>query len=104
MANPTSIKEAFQGIQTANMNVVEGEVLSVSPIRIRLLNDHAELGEHSVVIPESLKGWSSSCDISGGDISLTHARITVHSSLTAGDRVVMISYHNGKRYLIMGKV
>ena len=37
---PTSIKEMFQGMIPDSMGVVRGKVVSASPLKIQVVNDH----------------------------------------------------------------
>lgn len=133
--NPTSLKQIFQGMQTSELSLVEGAVIQVSPLLIKLTNDNLELNENVLIVPRFLTDWQVECDISvaGGSLSaptgsnshnhssagitndgahshslnnfqLSKGSIRIYNSLKKGEKVMLLSYNNGKKYYILDRV
>ena len=66
-ANPSSIKELFQGMTPEGANVIQGTVISASPLKIQAVNDEKLiLPEGVLIVPRHLTDYTTTCDISLG--------------------------------------
>jgi len=68
---PTSIKEMFQGMMPNPPAVVRGEVISVSPLEIKVANDpKLVLNENVICLPRHLSDYTTTCDVELSDGSI----------------------------------
>lgn len=115
--NGTSIKATIQGLQISEIELLEGTVVSASPITVKADNDNQILNSNVLSVPERFRAYSGSCSISGGAVtgstsdgaSLTGftangAAITISTPLNAGDKVMLIAYNRKKKYYILDRV
>lgn len=64
MAQETSIKQLLQGMQVKDLDIVEGEVISAAPLKIKLTNnDKMVLDKDIMVIPRHLTDYTVNVDI-----------------------------------------
>ena len=127
MSNPneaTSLKQLFQGMAPEGTTVVNGTVVSASPLSIRIDNDDKLTVSGSVLlVAQYLGDWTATVDISLGKgtinsvtnevqshkhkqetFILTGATMTVHNALRAGEAVYLLKFNNGKNYLVLDRV
>lgn len=61
---PTSLKELFQGMVPESMGVVQGKVVSASPLKIQVVNDEKlVLAANLICLPRHLSDYTTTCDI-----------------------------------------
>jgi hypothetical protein len=71
MPAPTSLKGALQGLQIESMELLRGEVISASPLEIRVDNDPKRILREAIIcLPRHLSNYVTTCDIeiASGDI------------------------------------
>lgn len=98
----TGLKQLFQSLCPEASSIVEGIVTSVSPLQVTLVNDaKMVLGIHSFVLPQHLTDYNISVTIP----ELNHSKtdITIHNSLTCGENVYLLPFHNGKKFYILDR-
>lgn len=118
----TSLKQLFQGMAGDGVEVLQGIVKSVGPLKIQIVNDEKlTIGPNITYIPRHLTDYSTEVTVSwrtenasggSGDAayaSHNHAitgrkRITVHNALKVGDRVHVLSFNHGKQYYVLDRV
>lgn len=114
----TSIKQLFQGMVPEGAVLLQGTVISVSPLKIKIVNDDKlVIGTNITVVPRHLQDYTTTVDIANGSInsrtregdtlstfSISGATMTVHNSLKAGDTVHIMSLQNGKKYYVLDRV
>lgn len=115
MENKNSMREMIAQIAKGaeqSAEVVQGTVISGSPIKISLVNDaKVILTSTDLIVPQHLSSYSVSADISGGSVSGSvsahnHRSVTlkINNSLQSGDKVHLLSFNNGKKYFVLDKV
>lgn len=68
MQEPTSLKELFQGMVPEAMAVVQGKVISASPLKIQVINDEKLILEQNIIcLPRHLSTYKTTVDIVLGD-------------------------------------
>lgn len=118
----TSLKQLFQGMAGDGVEVLQGIVKSVGPLKIQIVNDEKlTIGPNITYIPRHLTDYSTEVTVSwrtenasggSGDAayaSHSHAitgrkSITVHNALKVGDRVHVLSFNHGKQYYVLDRV
>lgn len=118
----TSLKQLFQGMAGDGVEVLQGIVKSVGPLKIQIVNDEKlTIGPNITYIPRHLTDYSTEVTVSwrtenasggSGDAayaSHSHAitgrkTITVHNALKVGDRVHVLSFNHGKQYYVLDRV
>jgi hypothetical protein len=81
MTQETSIKQLIQGMQVKDLDIVEGEVISAAPLKIKLVNNEKMILDKDImVIPRHLTDYSASVDI-----TLPAEAILTSVTKTAGD-------------------
>ena len=110
-----SIKQLLQGFSGDGQTVLLGIVMSVSPLKIQLVNDEKMIiGSNMVYVPMHLKDHSTQVTISGGSVSGAttdgsllsfsyQGAMTVHNALKAGERVHLLSFGHGKQYYVLDR-
>lgn len=118
---PTSIREALQGLFPESMEILEGEVMTAQPLQIKAVNDDKLLlGPSLLCVPRHLTDYQVTVNISGGDVdgrtedadghnhtmasvAFSGATMTVQNALQQGERVYLLSFNQGKRYYILDR-
>lgn len=118
----TSLKQLFQGIAGDGVEVLQGIVKSVGPLKIQIVNDEKlTIGPNITYIPRHLTDYSTEITVSwrtenasggsGGAAYASHNHaitgrkaITVHNALKVGDRVHVLSFNHGKQYYVLDRV
>lgn len=118
----TSLKQLFQGIAGNGVEVLQGIVKSVGPLKIQIVNDEKlTIGPNITYIPRHLTDYSTEVTVSwrtenasGGSGDAAYAShshsiigrkaITVHNALKVGDRVHVLSFNHGKQYYVLDRV
>lgn len=122
MTDPTSLKEAFQGLIPSQAALLIGTVRSASPLRIEIANDSKLVITAAItVVPRHLTNHTVPISISGGTVSgrtgsasdhshslssfsLSGATLTINNALKVGDRVHVLALQNGKKYYVLDRV
>ena len=118
----TSLKQLFQGMAGDGVEVLQGIVKSVGPLKIQIVNDEKlTIGPNITYIPRHLTDYSTEVTVSwrtenasGGSGDAAYAShnhaitgrkaITVHNALEVGDRVHVLSFNHGKQYYVLDRV
>lgn len=118
----TSLKQLFQGMTRDGVEVLQGIVKSVGPLKIQIVNDEKlTIGPNITYIPRHLTDYSTEVTVSwrtenasGGSGDAAYAShnhaitgrkaITVHNALKVGDRVHVLSFNHGKQYYVLDRV
>lgn len=117
-----SLKGLFQGMMPADAEIMQGNVISVSPLKIQMVNDEKLIiNERITVVPWHLSNYTTTCTIDwntenksggSGDASFSSHRheivgtkqITVNNALKVGEAVYVLSLNNGKLYYVLDRV
>lgn len=124
--NPTSLKGLFQGLIPDPCGVLQGKVISASPLKIQAENDSKLIINASLlIVPKHLTEYEATVDIEVDDgaldaatntagveahshklnsFTLTKGKLTVHNELKVGEKVHLLSLNNGKKYYILDRV
>lgn len=122
----TSLKAVFQGTLAVDSELMQGTVISVSPLKIQAANDSKlVITETSAVVPKHLTNYSVGCsiDYSGegsvtistngaGDPWHTHevmpftlsGTASIYNALKVGDKVHLLPLQSGKKYYVLDRV
>lgn len=118
----TSLKQLFQGMAGNGVEVLQGIVKSVGPLKIQIVNDEKlTIGPNITYIPRHLTDYSTEVTVSwrtenasGGSGDAAYAShshsiigrkaVTVHNALKVGDRVHVLSFNHGKQYYVLDRV
>lgn len=117
----TSIKQLFQGMASGEISIIQGKVISISPLKIQAINDEKLLIYQNIIfVPRHLTDYTINCELSiGGEhayirgstsegSSLTSfsfgGNILLHNALKVDDVVHMLSINHGKQYYILDRV
>jgi len=122
---PSSIKEVIQGLIPDGDGVIEGRVISESPLQIQAINDDKLiLSENLLCLPRHLSKYKTTIDIElGGGIldsktdaqacgphihklntyNIYSATMTVYNQLKVGEIVYMLSFNQEKKYYILDR-
>ena len=115
MADETqSLKGLFQGMIPAACELIQGTVISASPLKIQAANDaKLIIGASSLVVPRHLTTHQVKVSIpaSGGHTqyegsgvhSHTEVIMTVYNALQTGDTVHLLAVQNGKKYFVLDR-
>lgn len=117
-----SLKGLFQGMMPADAEIMQGNVISASPLKIQMVNDEKLIiNERITVVPWHLSNYTTTCTIDwntenksggSGDASFSSHRheivgtkqITVNNALKVGEAVYVLSLNNGKLYYVLDRV
>jgi hypothetical protein len=125
----TSLKGLIQEMVPESMSVIQGKVISASPLKIQAVNDEKLILTESIIcLPRHLTDYTVEMTVShttenetahthaiqdtytgGGSSSPTTHRhnytgrksFLVHSALKVGETVYMLSFNQGKKYYIL---
>lgn len=101
----TSIRQLIAGIANGarqDSAVIIGNVISASPLKISLVNDSkVVLTSNDLVLSERFRTHTVTVDLSG---IKSNVRMTVHSGISSGDKVYLISYNNGNKFFVLDRV
>lgn len=118
----TSIKGIFQEIAGSDIQVLQGVVKSISPLKIQVTNDEKLIiGPNITYVPWHLTDYATEVtvewetgDASGGSGEAAYAphrhtilgrkKITVHNALKVGEKVHILSFNHGKQYFVLDRV
>jgi hypothetical protein len=92
----TSLKGLLQGMMPDSMGVIQGKVVSASPLKIQVVNDEKlVLAENLICLPRHLSNYTTTCDIlldkgsinsqTRNDGSHPHGSSGTHGGHTGGD-------------------
>ena len=104
----TSLKQLFQGMVPGGPELMQGKVISESPLKIQMDGDDK-------LMDGTLDSWTkndgSHADPVGGthvhhgeDFNLYKGVIKVHNALKIGDKVHVLALNGGKVYYILDRV
>lgn len=116
----TSLKGIFQGMIPADAELMQGTVISASPLKIQMANDEKLIiNERITVVPRHLSNYQTTCSLAKGtkggvygpstdgskltDFTFSGS-ITVYNALKAGEKVYVLSLNNGKLYYVLDRV
>lgn len=120
----TSIKQLIQGMTGDGVEVVQGIVKSVSPLKIQIVNDDKlTISSAITYVPRHLTDYSATVDIVQGNGTVsgrtataddhTHAlssfniykaTMTVYNALKVGETVHILSFNHGKQYYVLDRI
>lgn len=111
----TSLKQLIQGMTGGEVSVIQGKVISTSPLKIRAVNDEKlTICQNSLFVPRHLTNYTTTCLVassgshgghSSGNGSHSHsASITIYNALKVGETVHLLSLNHGKQYYILDRV
>lgn len=117
----TSLKAMFQGTLAVDSEMLQGTVISVSPLKIQAVNDSKLIiTGTSAIIPKHLTDYSVSCSFNGNSLSTTYAgdpshahsvgvssvsgTVKIHNALKVGDKVHLLALQSGKKYYVLDRV
>lgn len=99
---PTGLKQLFQSMQVAEMEMLEGTVIKAAPLEIKVENDDKlTIGDDITYVPEHLTDHVVLVSI-GSNTSKTE--MTIYNSLKKDDRVHLLSFAEGKQYYVLDRV
>lgn len=122
MGGETSIKGLFQGMAGEGVQVLQGIVKSVSPLKIQIVgDDKLIIGPNNICVPRHLTDYDTEVTVqwqtenrSGGGgyaefASHNHAItgrkvIKIHNALKKEEQVYVLSYSHGKQYYVLDRV
>ncbi|MCD8015518.1 MAG: DUF2577 domain-containing protein [Lachnospiraceae bacterium] len=126
MADETSLKGIIQGMMFDNAELMQGTVISASPLKIQMANDEKLIiNERITVVPRHLSDYTTTATYTVGDgslssvttyngddshrhslsaFTLTKGTITVYNALKTGDTVYVLSLNRGKLYYVLDRV
>lgn len=120
--NNMSLKGIFQGMIPADAELMQGTVISASPLKIQMTNDEKLIiNERITVVPRHLSNYKTTCTIDwaseyksggSGDASFSSHNhgiigtkpITINNALKVGEAVYVLSLNNGKLYYVLDRV
>lgn len=118
----TSLKQIFQGMIPADAEIMQGNVIAVSPLKIQMVNDEKLIiNERITVVPRHLSNYDTTCTIEwasdyksggSGDASFSSHNhgitgtkpIRINNALKVGEAVYVLSLNNGKLYYVLDRV
>ena len=90
---------------TSLKQLIQGTVISDSPLHIQIANDSKlVIGEAITIIPRHLTDYETEADVTWQDDTTGKARLTVHNALKSGETVHILSLCRGKLYYILDRV
>lgn len=122
--NETSLKQIFQSMNVNGIELMQGTVISASPLKIQITNDEKLiLNERIAIVPWHLTDYTTQATftVGGGALdaqtnlvdghthqletyTLTKGTLTVHNALKVGEKVHVLSLNNGKKYCVLDRV
>lgn len=120
----TSLKQIFQSMSVNGIELMQGTVISASPLKIQITNDEKLiLNERIAIVPWHLTDYTTHATftVGGGALdaqtnlvdghthqletyTLTKGTLTVHNALKVGEKVHVLSLNNGKKYFVLDRV
>lgn len=134
MADETSLKGIIQGMMFDSAELMQGTVISASPLKIQMANDEKLIiNERITVVPRHLSDYTTTATYTVGDgslnsvtttsgahsghtsgdgthyhplstFTLTKGTITVYNALKTGEKVYVLSLNRGKLYYVLDRV
>ena len=115
MDESQSLKGIFQGLIPTACELLQGTVISTSPLKIQIANDSKliigaaitvvpkHLTTHTVKVTIPASGGHSQYEGSGVH-SHTEVTMTVYNALQTGDAVHLLAVQNGKKFIALDRV
>lgn len=118
----TGLKQLIQGMTGGEVSVIQGKVISASPLKVQAVNDEKlTIFQNSLFVPRHLTDYQTEVTVSwetedkgggSGEASYeTHRhqiagrkKIIVHNALKAGETVHLLSLNHGKQYYILDRI
>jgi len=95
----TSLKEMFVRISEKSrvpVSIETGTVTQASPLKITLEADtKIQLTAVDLVVPENMRAKT---------VSIGGVSVTIQKALAKDDKVYMLCYANGKKYLVLSRI
>ncbi len=124
MAEETSLKGLIQSMMFDSAELMQGTVISASPLKIQMVNDEKLIiNSRITVVPWHLSDYTTTATyaLDSGSIdsetnvvnshkhqlvtyTLTRGTITVYNALKVGDKVHVLSLNRGKLYYVLDRV
>ena len=117
---PNSLKQAIQNMIPESIGLVEGVVVSISPLSVQIVNNpKMVVSGANLVVPHHLTNYDTTCTIApcvppvlsgeAGSVPLSgfglqNAAITIYNALKIDDRVNMLRFNGGKQYYVLDRV
>lgn len=129
-----SLKQIFQGMIPADAEIMQGIVISASPLKIQMVNDEKLIiNERITIVPRHLSDYTTEATFTVGKGTLTsqtkndgshgghdggngthinhldtftlsHGTLTVYNALKKDDVVYVLAVNNGKLYYVFDRV
>lgn len=97
----TSLKQLFQGMIKDDVEVLQGIVKSVNPLKIQIEGDEKlTIGENITYIPRHLTDYKTELSFD----EKTKHKITVYNALKVGEEVYILGFNRGKQYYVLDRV
>ena len=104
----TSLKQMLQGMTGGEVTVIQGRVVSASPLRVQAVNDEKlTVFQNSLFVPRHLTDHPAEITFdrpAGGEGGIAGRwAVTVHNALKAGETVHLLSLNHGKQYYVLDR-
>lgn len=116
----TSIKQVIQGLAQSGIDIIQGVVISVNPLKIKAVKDEKlVIKEDILIIPRHLTNYKTTFSLSKGaegsvngptvkgdalsDFSM-NGEIILNEALRNGEVVHILELDKGKRYIVLDRV
>jgi hypothetical protein len=90
-----SLKQIIQSLATKSNTVIQGVVISESPVNIQAVND-PKLIIYSPIIPREFTDYPVKTNLSQD--------LTIKNALKTGEKVYLLSFNSNKQYFVLGRV
>ncbi len=109
----TGLKGIIQAMTESGEKLLQGNVISISPLRIQMVNDEKLIiTERITIVPQHLTDYQvimSASLITSYEEEHSHSvnvnnLFTVRNALKVGDRVIVLSLNKGKLYYVLDRV
>lgn len=120
ISETTSIKQLIQGMTGDGVQVVQGIVKSVNPLKIQIVNDEKlTISAAITYVPRHLTDYTTTCSLAKGEKGSVYGpatdgsrltdftfsgSITVYNALKVGETVHILSFNHGKQYYVLDRI
>lgn len=100
MDNSKSLKQVIQKMIPENIGLVEGIVVSTSPLSIQIVNNSKMIAsENTLIISKHVTDYTAEIVI-----DLEVKEVTILNGLQIGEKVNMLRFNNGELYYVLDRV
>lgn len=85
------------------VNVCFGEVISVSPLKIKV-EQKLLLGEKQLVMTRNVTDYVTIVSENNTDGKINEKQITVHNGLCTGDLVIIVRQQEGQKFIVIDRI